>query len=239
MKRKIAILLVVAMGISIISGCGKKSDTKDDKKEETTTATETKEEETEDIDVRKAPKVTILGEDYMFPMTYKEFAAKGWKPLDEEELSVDIPYQWKDYCVNGDKIIKFYCVNLTGEPTTLENCYVTGFILEDEPVSYSQLVKYRQNILPGDVKIADTVSWGESVYSSAYDVLGPDYYVSLLVHSVYDLEYDLEVGDPEQQRLYYTIKHDGCKLAGLLSLEFFGEGNTLNRLQMDTPYPEQ
>lgn len=169
------------------------------------------------------PSVTILGKEYTFPVPYKEFASNGWKVGNKNNSNPKVEYEWKDYVVNGDKIIKLYCTNLTGKTTTLDNCHVTGFLVEEEDIV--------MNVEPGDIKV-NNVFWLESSYSDAYKVFGPDYHV--WTHLSSSIDVDINKGIEDGKELLYNIlpeKDFKC----MLSMDFLSKDSTLNYIQYTAP----
>lgn len=103
--------------------------------------------------------LTIDGEEYTFPMSFEDFAARGWEyydPADTEALNREVQanlYDWR-YFSNGDiKTIIVYATNHTDSNLAFKDCEITGM-----EVDYSMQIEMRDarefvSVPTGSIKI--------------------------------------------------------------------------------------
>lgn len=154
MKKKIVELLVIAMLVVSCAACGNENgNTNESTKENGENGVEQKndnnEEKSDENVVSTDYKITILGEEYTFPMSYDEFIAHGWEYYNPENAD---PSQWGNgtaglaskmsggdlFYNNGDMtFINIFFYNPTDEFATYDKCQVVGFYV-DYSYDYSE-----------------------------------------------------------------------------------------------------
>lgn len=218
MKKVLIIMLCVIMAVT--AGCGNNKDNGSGRDNDKSVSEEVQIEEN-CIDL---PVVTILGDDYIFPMSYEDFKAKGWiqRDLDlaEEELeNLEITCEEKIYFEKNDTCIEFCIMSEDGKSSPLKECQVVGFCIDKDTY-------LKTNVNDGDVILNHKLVIGEATAEEAlvlWDSPWADQFV----------EKSAEPDSPKDRELYYYIKTETAGKYDWLSLSFV-ENGALYKIRLTT-----
>lgn len=103
--------------------------------------------------------ITIDGEDYMVPMSYADFAAKGWAYYDPsagDAWDMEIQpgqYAWRYFSKGELKALRVYMANPTDSALKFSQCEVIGFEVDYDMYIDSMDAREVVNIPTGSIKI--------------------------------------------------------------------------------------
>lgn len=164
----------------------------DENNEEDVENDDSSSENTNTVGTIDVPKITILGENYEFPMTFNEFASRGWKCIETSSYEVadlrelDNSYiqpntSYWIYFSNGDlECIRFRLSNDTNELRLFKDCMVVGIQVDNEShtvhnTGYGTDSLNLLNVPDGSIVIADDIIPFQSTFDEAFAKFGTEY----------------------------------------------------------------
>lgn len=135
MKKNLLLVTTVLCSCLFMAGCGNEDVAKDKPQDDIPVVeedTSVVEEDTSVVsnEVAEYPTITILGEEYNFPMTYAEFMSKGnWENVSYGGDDNTVPANLSDayiFCNGELKYVEIIFDNPTDEEQPLSECLVGG-----------------------------------------------------------------------------------------------------------------